>query len=381
MKQPSLFDQEMVLAQLRYAGMMETIRIRKLGYPIRQEFDNFLSRYKLLSRVQPTADAKAGCKSLLADLKAKGIADETEIQVGLTKIFMRDGQFSKLEDSRNAALSTSLSVIQKWARGYVARKRIIKMKIVALKLQSFARMRKHRKWWESTSESTVTLQAWFRGMKARRNIKRTKSSAIVVQKWAKGCKARKTIRRLKAMAAEEERKRIEMEKAAAAEKVRLQREAEERKKKEELRVKAELEAKEKAEREEAERRRIEEERLAGEQRQQKMVEMQEMGMAAEFNSAVQLFENTGENSGYDFFDLPPPEEDFDLPPPETMDFPPPPMSQYGSQPRLSQYPLQPEHPSLTRSVYGASSYQPPPPENGTWFITTPIPRIATCIPV
>lgn len=38
------WDSELVLAQLRYAGMMETVRIRRLGYPIRLTHKDFWDR-------------------------------------------------------------------------------------------------------------------------------------------------------------------------------------------------------------------------------------------------------------------------------------------------------------------------------------------------
>lgn len=43
-----LFDRELCIRQLRYSGMMETIRIRRAGYPIRYSFAEFVDRYRVL---------------------------------------------------------------------------------------------------------------------------------------------------------------------------------------------------------------------------------------------------------------------------------------------------------------------------------------------
>lgn len=45
-----LFDRELCIRQLRYSGMMETIKIRKAGYPVRYTFEEFLQRYRALLR-------------------------------------------------------------------------------------------------------------------------------------------------------------------------------------------------------------------------------------------------------------------------------------------------------------------------------------------
>ena len=41
-----MFDRELCCRQLRYSGMMETIRIRRAGYPIRHTFQEFVERYR-----------------------------------------------------------------------------------------------------------------------------------------------------------------------------------------------------------------------------------------------------------------------------------------------------------------------------------------------
>lgn len=43
-----MFDRSLCCRQLRYSGMMETIRIRKAGYPIRHAFKDFVQRYRIL---------------------------------------------------------------------------------------------------------------------------------------------------------------------------------------------------------------------------------------------------------------------------------------------------------------------------------------------
>jgi myosin-7 len=54
-KKPMVFDRELCCRQLRYSGMMETIRIRRAGYPIRHTFREFVDRYRFLINGIPPA--------------------------------------------------------------------------------------------------------------------------------------------------------------------------------------------------------------------------------------------------------------------------------------------------------------------------------------
>lgn len=82
-----MFDRELCTRQLRYSGMMETIRIRQAGYPIRHKFKDFVDRYRLLADgIGPahTVDCKA------ASQKICGIVLEgTDWQLGKNKVFLK----------------------------------------------------------------------------------------------------------------------------------------------------------------------------------------------------------------------------------------------------------------------------------------------------
>ena len=48
-KVPKRFDEELMERQLRYAGVLETVKIRKLGFAVRDQFEAFTRRYRSLA--------------------------------------------------------------------------------------------------------------------------------------------------------------------------------------------------------------------------------------------------------------------------------------------------------------------------------------------
>lgn len=43
-----MFDEETVQRQLRYTGMLETVRIRQAGYNVRLTYEEFIQLYRIL---------------------------------------------------------------------------------------------------------------------------------------------------------------------------------------------------------------------------------------------------------------------------------------------------------------------------------------------
>jgi myosin heavy subunit len=132
LKKSDYWDPELVLAQLRYAGMMETIRIRRLGYPIRMGLKEFFDRYRMITLTRSTKDLRADCQNLLNGLQLP----KDEWQLGQTKVFLRENIRASLEDKRNSALKLVVIMLQKWWRGALARKKYNRVKKAAVSLQS-----------------------------------------------------------------------------------------------------------------------------------------------------------------------------------------------------------------------------------------------------
>ncbi|XP_014679552.1 PREDICTED: myosin-VIIa-like, partial [Priapulus caudatus] len=79
-KKPMMFDRELCVRQLRYSGMMETIRIRRAGYPIRHTFKEFVDRYRLLLAGVPPSH-RCDCRVATTSIAA-AVLGSTDYQLG-----------------------------------------------------------------------------------------------------------------------------------------------------------------------------------------------------------------------------------------------------------------------------------------------------------
>uniref|UniRef100_A0A672ZFW3 Myosin VIIBb n=1 Tax=Sphaeramia orbicularis TaxID=375764 RepID=A0A672ZFW3_9TELE len=170
-KQSERFDRELCMRQLRYSGMMDTIRIRKLGYPIRHTFEDFLKRYRVLLKTticNPKTETAAACCEAICETVIKG---EDEWKIGRSKIFLKDAHDAALERLREQELSRVAVVIQRVMLGIKDRcsfKGKIRNYIIFFSQISYWM----RKDFKQKKKAVILMQATARGFLARRLVQK-----------------------------------------------------------------------------------------------------------------------------------------------------------------------------------------------------------------
>ncbi|VDO00789.1 unnamed protein product [Rodentolepis nana] len=111
-KLPKCFDRNLCVRQLRYAGMMETIQIRSLGYPIRYEFADFVNRFHMLLKLRAGGGVNqfnqmrlTRSQNLVEEICRTAFAsDDLTYAIGSTKVFLRVSEQANLICANNLML-------------------------------------------------------------------------------------------------------------------------------------------------------------------------------------------------------------------------------------------------------------------------------------
>ncbi|XP_053507195.1 unconventional myosin-X [Ictalurus furcatus] len=205
-KMPDHFDYSLVLNQLRYSGMLETVRIRRAGFPVRRTFQDFCTRYCVLMRgVARCNDPKEACLQVLRLYDSSSV----EWQLGKTRVFLRESLELRLEKKREEEVLRAAAIIQAYLLGY--------------------RARRQYKW---LLQCVLVIQKNWRAFFWRRRYLMLRWASITLQKRVRGQRARQLYTQL----LEERKRRIEEE--------RRQREEEEKRERERQRLQMEQKARE-----------------------------------------------------------------------------------------------------------------------------------------
>jgi len=182
---PGMYEQGLVLQQLRCCGVLEVVRISRSGFPTRMSHQKFARRYGFLlldnvASQDPLSDS-------VAILHQFNILPEM-YQVGYTKLFFRTGQIGVLEDTRNRTLHGILRV-QSSFRGHKARCYLKELRRGISTLQSFVRGEKTRKEFAvllRRHRSAVVIQKQIKGRIDRKRFVDVCHASVLIQSVIRG---------------------------------------------------------------------------------------------------------------------------------------------------------------------------------------------------
>ena len=125
-KRPGKVEVNLVLDQLRCNGVLEGIRIARMGYPNRHSFAEFRQRYEVLTPgviPQGYVDGRKAAEKIAEALEL----DKDFYKIGATKIFFKAGVLAELEERRDNLLTDLFRRFQSAARMHICRRRIRKL--------------------------------------------------------------------------------------------------------------------------------------------------------------------------------------------------------------------------------------------------------------
>ncbi|XP_063094100.1 myosin-IIIa isoform X4 [Cavia porcellus] len=182
-RQARKYDREKVLLQLRYTGILETARIRKLGYSHRILFANFIKRYYVLC-YKSSEEPPVSPDTCAAILEKAGLDNWA---LGKTKVFLKYYHVEQLNLMRNEAID-KLILIQACVRAFLGSRRYQKTqqkrKESAIIIQSAARghlVRKQRKEINMKNTEVVTIQTYDKEFAYEKNFESKRKSFVKKQ--------------------------------------------------------------------------------------------------------------------------------------------------------------------------------------------------------
>ncbi|XP_039723687.1 unconventional myosin-IXb isoform X6 [Pteropus medius] len=210
-KRELCFDEELVLQQLRYTGMLETVRIRRSGYSAKYTFQDFTEQFQVLlpKNAQP-------CREVISALLEKMNVDKRSYQIGKTKVFLKETERQALQETLHREVVRKILLLQSWFRMVLERRHFLQMRRAAATIQACWRSYRVRRALERT-QAAVYLQATWRGYRQRAAYRRQRQIIIHLQSLCRGHLQRKSFRQMVAEKQKTEERAREAQQATSEE--------------------------------------------------------------------------------------------------------------------------------------------------------------------
>lgn len=194
-KRPRHFNNELCVRQLRYTGMLETARIRALGFPIRHTFKEFVFRYRILAtnlvRHHQQSHANVNYRDACRKLGAHLLRFNPTYQFGQTKIFLKYDHEAYLETEREKVYLHYVIILQRFARQVLLRRWLRRRQHAAMVIQRGWRKYRIRQMIGLFRATVYRLIVRIRARRQAEAYERYKRKVIRIQSLCRGYLARK----------------------------------------------------------------------------------------------------------------------------------------------------------------------------------------------
>ena len=210
-KAAKLFEAGLVMEQLRYSGVLEVVRIRREGFPIRLSFVDFYRKYQIFTNGKPAAEypgpdncrdeaqAKWCCQQIAAWVLQPG-----QYQLGHTLIFLRDDGLEVLATATRDYLATKATALQaafRCRRAYLEyRLTLLSVVICQSIVRKFCCVRRLRRAKKACVSIRCALRRLVLDRKCLQRQELKRYCATRIQSLVRGKQGRKQLQALRAAA-------------------------------------------------------------------------------------------------------------------------------------------------------------------------------------
>ncbi|XP_058606741.1 unconventional myosin-IXb isoform X2 [Onychostoma macrolepis] len=120
-KREMLFDDALVLQQLRYTGMLQTVRIRRSGYGAKFTFKEFTDQFRVLLPKEISTPQQD-----ITNLLTKMGLPSSSFQIGRTKVFLKESERQILQEALHKEVMRRIIILQRWFRACLMRKQYLR---------------------------------------------------------------------------------------------------------------------------------------------------------------------------------------------------------------------------------------------------------------
>lgn len=182
-----IFDPAVVLEQIKYSGLLETIEIRRRGFSHRIPFEEFASIYSCLLTFQLPSDLNGNhkqiCQLILNNFRI------SEYAFGKSKLFLKFDQIEQLNLARKTLLTRLIRLQSLIRRFLVLKHHPVIHPIIRVDFDA--------------DQAACQIQALVRGFLVRCSVKKMSLAAIAIQSYWRMWRARIQYRRLRHRASQQ----------------------------------------------------------------------------------------------------------------------------------------------------------------------------------